>query len=84
MDYSKRKMVPQDSLWVNVNEEYEVPGWCKRFDCTREQLVWAVQKVGASARDVEDALWRVKHDAAIQAFHRLQQATKSSGRRQAG
>ena len=55
------KIRPQDSRTVNVNEEYEIPGWCAKFTCTREQLNLAVQRVGISAQAVEAELFRVKH-----------------------
>ena len=70
LPHSKRKVSPQDSPFINVNVEYEVPGWCRKFDCTREQLESAVQKVGISAQAVAAELFRVKHEVVCDAFRR--------------
>ncbi len=47
---------PADAKRVNIHEDYEVRYWTKKFGCTKEQLVAAVQKVGVMADDVEKAL----------------------------
>jgi len=44
---------PQDPSRVNVSVQWDVDYWTKKFNCTREQLVKAVQKVGTSANAVE-------------------------------
>ena len=55
-DKSKRR--PQDASRVNIHEPYEVEYWCEKFGCTKQQLIDAVQKVGAMADDVEKELKR--------------------------
>jgi hypothetical protein len=50
---NKTKKRPQDSLRINMNEEYEVQYWIEKFNCTKEQLKNAVDRVGVMARDVE-------------------------------
>lgn len=52
----KEKTAPQDAQRVNVNEDYEVQYWAKKFGCTRAQLGAAVKSVGVMAADVEKAL----------------------------
>jgi hypothetical protein len=41
---------------INLNEDYEVRYWTKRFGVDPETLKAAVQRVGTRARDVEAAL----------------------------
>jgi hypothetical protein len=52
----KTKVRPQDSSRVNVNENYEVPYWTEKFNCSAEQLRKAVDAVGPSAEKVEEWL----------------------------
>ena len=40
---------PQDRLRVNVNEEWELQYWSKKFGVSAEQLRDAVKAVGTSA-----------------------------------
>ena len=54
----KKNTAPQDAQRVNVNEDYEVEYWTKRFGCTAERLKAAVKKVGVMAKDVETELKR--------------------------
>jgi hypothetical protein len=49
----KSKTRPQDASRVNVHEPYEVEYWCKRFGCTKAQLISAVNAVGTMVKDVE-------------------------------
>ena len=56
MSDDKSKTAPQDASRVNVNEEYEVQYWTKKFGCSAEQLKKAVREVGVSASDVEKYL----------------------------
>lgn len=51
----KTKTRPQDSSRINMNEDYEVAYWTKKFGCTKQQLQSAVDKVGVSAKAVETA-----------------------------
>lgn len=43
----------QDRQRVNVNEDYELHDWARRFDVSPEQLREAVAAVGDRAADVE-------------------------------
>jgi Protein of unknown function (DUF3606) len=54
----KEKRGPQDASRVNVNEEYEVAYWSKRFGVSADQLRAAVDKAGTSAKAVEEQLKR--------------------------
>ncbi len=49
-DLTKRR--PQDSSKVNVHEAWEVNWWCSELNCTKAQLVAAVNAVGVSAAAV--------------------------------
>lgn len=40
---------PQDAARVNVNEEWELDYWSKKFGVSREALKDSVSKVGVSA-----------------------------------
>ena len=41
---------------INVNEDYELQDWSKKFDVTPDELKSAVQKVGPMAKDVQPHL----------------------------
>jgi hypothetical protein len=43
----------QDRDRINVNEDYEVRQWAKKFDATPQQIKEAVQAVGDRADKVE-------------------------------
>jgi hypothetical protein len=49
---------PADRTRVNVNEDYEVQYWSKKFGVSADQLRAAVKKVGVMASDVEKELAR--------------------------
>jgi hypothetical protein len=51
-----QKKRPQDASRVNVHETWEVEYWCKKFGCTKAQLIAAVNAVGTSAIAVEKHL----------------------------
>lgn len=46
------KKNPEDAYMINMNESWEIIYWCKKFNCTREQLVKAVQTVGIDPEKV--------------------------------
>jgi hypothetical protein len=46
-DLNKRG--PQDSSRINVNEEWELRYWTKKFGVSEEELKAAVNKVGVKA-----------------------------------
>lgn len=45
-----------DRKRINVNEDYELRDWAKKFNVTPEELKEAVQAVGTSADAVEKRL----------------------------
>ena len=54
----KSKTRPQDAKRINVNEDYELQDWSKKFGVSPEQLKAAVKEVGTSAEAVEKHLKR--------------------------
>lgn len=50
---NKSETGSQDRKRINTSEDYEVSYWTKTFDCTKEELLSAVKKVGSMADDVE-------------------------------
>ena len=56
MSDDKTKPAGQDRQRINVNEDYELRDWSKKFGVTPEQLREAVRKVGGKAADVEKEL----------------------------
>ena len=53
MSDSKQKPGSPDRERINVNEDYELRDWSKKFGVTPEQLKAAVKAVGVQAKDVE-------------------------------
>jgi hypothetical protein len=47
---------PQDRSRINLNEDYEVRYWTKKFGVTKDELAKAVAKAGQSAAAVAHAL----------------------------
>ncbi|MFX1679920.1 DUF3606 domain-containing protein [Mitsuaria sp. CC2] len=58
MSDDKSKSGGQDRTRINVNEDYELRDWSKKFGVTPEELKRAVNAVGTSAADVEAHLKR--------------------------
>ncbi|WP_312409490.1 DUF3606 domain-containing protein [Comamonas sp.] len=56
MSDDKTKPGGQDRTRINVNEDYELRDWSKKFNVSPEQLKAAVQAVGTSASAVEQHL----------------------------
>lgn len=52
----KSKTGGQDRDRINVNEDYELRDWSKKFGVTPEELKDAVKKVGPMAGDVRKEL----------------------------
>ena len=48
--------VPADRGLINLNDPREVSWWRKQFDCSEQQLRYAVAQVGNSAAKVEQLL----------------------------
>jgi hypothetical protein len=49
---------PADQGSISVHSESEVQKWAARFHCTREDLLYAVHKIGTSSFKVESYLKR--------------------------
>ena len=47
---------PQDAARINIQEDYEVAYWTKKFGCTRDELTACVKRVGVMAADVQKCL----------------------------
>jgi hypothetical protein len=58
MPDDKKKPGGQDRTRINVNEEYEVRDWSKKFGVTQDELKKAVAKVGTSPEAVKKHLGR--------------------------
>jgi len=56
MSDDKSKVGGQDRKRINLNEDYELRDWSKRFGVSPEELKRAVAKVGDRADDVEREL----------------------------
>jgi len=50
--------LPTDEASVSVRSESETQKWMARFHCSREDLLYAVHKIGTSAFKVEAYLKR--------------------------
>jgi len=48
------KKNPEDAYMINMNESWEIIYWCKKFNCTRDQLIKAVQIVGIDPQKVRN------------------------------
>lgn len=49
----KSKSGGQDRARINVNEDYELRDWSKKYGVTPDELKAAVKAVGTQAKDVE-------------------------------
>jgi hypothetical protein len=47
---------PQDSLRINVHEDWELRFWSDKWNVPRHQLMDAVKRVGVQVKDVARAL----------------------------
>jgi hypothetical protein len=52
----KKQSGKSDRDKINVNEDYELRDWSKKFGVSKEELKKAVQKVGNSAEAVRKQL----------------------------
>ena len=50
---NKQNIGNPDRSRINVNEEYELNAWCRKFNVNPSQLKKAVKEVGSIASDVE-------------------------------
>jgi hypothetical protein len=53
MSDDKTKTGGQDRSRINVNEDYELRDWSKKFGVTKDELKAVVKKVGDKASAVE-------------------------------
>lgn len=53
MSDDKRKVGGQDRRRINVNEDYELSDWARKFGVSKDELRKAVQAAGDSADKVE-------------------------------
>jgi hypothetical protein len=67
----------QDRDRINVNEDYELRQWAKKFDATPEQIKEAVQAVGDRADKVE---MHLKGSRSTQNADRVREAGSKSER----
>jgi hypothetical protein len=58
MPDNKKKPGGQDRTRININEDYELRDWAKKFGITKDELKKAVAKVGTSAEAVKKHLGR--------------------------
>jgi hypothetical protein len=72
----------QDRTRIDVNQDYELRDWAKKFGVTPQQLKEAVQAVGTKAADVEKRLKVGVRDSA--GSERPGAAAESKGPRRAG
>ena len=56
MPDNTQKTGGQDRKRINVNQDYELQDWSKKFGVTKERLKEAVQAVGDNAEKVEKYL----------------------------
>lgn len=56
MSDDKTKTGGQDRARINLNEDYEVRDWSRKFGCTPDELKAAVKAVGNEASAVEAQL----------------------------
>lgn len=49
---------PQDPTWITTSEEGEIQYWTVKFNCTKEELIDAISKVGNYAETVKYFLKR--------------------------
>ncbi|MDR0260284.1 MAG: DUF3606 domain-containing protein [Comamonas sp.] len=61
MSDDKTKPGGQDRSRINVNEDYELRDWSKKFNVSPDQLKAAVKAVGTSASAVEQYLKQSKN-----------------------
>lgn len=58
MSDNKQQSGGQDRVRINVNQDYELRDWAKKYQVGPDELKKAVAKVGDRAKDVEAHLKR--------------------------
>jgi len=46
---------------IDIRNQKDIQLWCRRFNCTKEQLLYCVMKVGNSPQSVGD-FWHMNKD----------------------
>lgn len=49
---------PEDPTKVNINQQWEIDYWCKKWSITKERLLKIVKKVGPMVVDIKKELGR--------------------------
>lgn len=49
---------PEDPTKVNINQQWEIDYWCKKWSITKERLLKTVKKVGPMVVDIKKELGR--------------------------
>ncbi len=49
---------PEDPAKVNINQQWEIDYWCKKWSITKERLLKIVKKVGSMVVDIKKELGR--------------------------
>lgn len=49
---------PEDPTKVNINQQWEIDYWCKKWSITKERLLKIVKKVGPMVVDIKKELAR--------------------------
>jgi len=53
-----KKRQPEDPKRVNINQEWEIVYWCKKWAISREKLLKLVKEVGPMVADILRSLKR--------------------------
>ena len=56
MAHNLFKKNPADAYLINMHESWEIIYWCKKFNCTKDQLEKAIQAVGNFPDKVKEYL----------------------------
>jgi hypothetical protein len=46
---------------INTRERYELNVWCQVFNCSKREILYAVEKVGNNAGKVKSVLKEIGH-----------------------
>jgi hypothetical protein len=60
---------------IDIHSPEDIDYWCGRLNCSKEQLIYCIMKVGNSARSVED-YWQMNRDRFQAFFHMIWQEVK--------
>ena len=60
---------------IDIHSQGDIDYWCQRLNCSKEQLIYCIMKVGNSGRAVED-FWQMNQDRFQAFFHMIWQEVK--------